>query len=60
MFTTPRRGTRLVDLTPDDWAEIHLKARRLRAEAFASLLRSIGQRLAQLLHLHQPARTVPR
>ena len=48
------------DLTPDDWAEIHRNARRLRAEAIATLLRGVRQRVTQLLHPHEPARTALR
>jgi hypothetical protein len=60
MSTTPLRGSRLAELTPDDWAEIHRKAGHLRAEAVAASLRSLRQRLAQFLHPHQAARPAPR
>jgi hypothetical protein len=60
MSTTPLWGTRLADLTPDDWAEIHRRARYLRAEAVAESLRSLRQRLAQLIQPNQTPRPAAR
>jgi hypothetical protein len=58
--TTPLWGTRLADLTPDDWAEIHRRARYLRAEAVAEQFRALRQRLAQLLQPSQAPRPAAR
>jgi predicted component of type VI protein secretion system len=60
MSTTPIRGTRPANLTPDDRAEIHRRARYLRAEAVAEQFRALRQRLAQLLQPNQAPRPAAR